>query len=186
MKRALRVIAGFLPTVLRVLFGLLLISSGWTWLHRPDPAAYLASAVEPALETGRPFGFYEPFLRAVVAPHLGVFAGLVGWGELLSGVSLTLGLATRLGAAVIAFQFLNYGLLGGPSSLLAHAIMIAIGPSSGSSAATMQLVIDAIAWIERSMLPSMITSVAPEAMRNSVMVSAVTASRLAGRTKPGS
>ena len=42
----------------------------------------------------------------------------------------------------------------------------------------MQDVIEATAWIERSMPPVMITKVAPAAIRNSVMVSAVTAKRL--------
>ena len=56
----------------------------------------------------------------------------------------------------------------------------------GSIAATMQLVIDAMACIDRSMLPSMMTSVAPDAIRNSVIVSAVTVIRLAGRRNPGS
>ena len=42
----------------------------------------------------------------------------------------------------------------------------------------MQLAIEATAWIERSMPPIMITNVTPEAMRNRVMVSAVTDKKL--------
>ena len=54
------------------------------------------------------FSFYRPFLESVVIPHAGKFAVLVAWGELLVGVSLFLGLFTRLGAAVGIFMILNY------------------------------------------------------------------------------
>ncbi len=124
--RVLRSIVAFLPTLLRLLFGWMLVSTGWTWLHRPDAGAYLADIINPAMETGMTFGFYQPFLRAVVVPNFGLFAALVGWGELLSGLSIGLGIATRLGAGVIAFQFVNYGLMGGPTGVLSHGIMIAL------------------------------------------------------------
>ena len=124
--RVLKAIVAFLPTLLRLLLGVMLMMSGWTWLHRPDPGAYLADAVNSALEGGLPFGFYEPFLRAVVIPNLGVFASLLGWGEFLSGVSIGFGVATRVGAGVITFHFVNYGLLGGPIGVLAHGILIAL------------------------------------------------------------
>ena len=124
--RYLKAIVLFLPTVLRLLFGMLLISSGWTWLHRPDAARYLGDAISHGFDNGHAFGFYQPFLNAVVVPHLGLFAAFVGWGELLSGLSIGLGIAHRVGAGVIAFQFLNYGLLGGPMGLLSHGIMIVI------------------------------------------------------------
>lgn len=124
--RLLKAIVALLPTLLRLLFGWMLLSSGWTWLHRPDPGAYLAGAINPALESGMPFGFYQPFLQAVVVPNFGLFAALVGWGELLSGLSLGLGMATRLGAGVITFQFVNYALMGGPIGVLSHGILIAL------------------------------------------------------------
>ena len=50
----------------------------------------------------------------------------------------------------------------------------------------MQDVIEATAWIERSMPPVMMTKVAPAAIKNSVMVSAVITRRLLGLIKPGS
>ena len=106
--------------------GALLIMSGGTWLTRPDVATYLSDAIHLGLETEPSFGFYRPFLEGAVLPNASLFALLVGLGELLSGVSLFFGLASRLGATVIAFQFLNYGLMGGPIGLLSHAIMIAL------------------------------------------------------------
>ena len=126
--RALRKIVAFLPTLLRLLVGGLLMMSGWTWLTRPDPVAYVADAVNTAIDGGQfgAFGFYQPFLRAVVVPNFAVFATLLGWGELLSGISIGFGLATRVGAGVIIFHFVNYGLLGGPIGLLAHGILIAL------------------------------------------------------------
>ncbi len=42
----------------------------------------------------------------------------------------------------------------------------------------MQLVIEATAWIDRSMPPIMMTRVTPDAIRNSVMVSAVISRKL--------
>ena len=47
----------------------------------------------------------------------------------------------------------------------------------------MQLAIEATAWIDRSIPPNMMTSVTPDAIRNSVMVSAVTVRKLASEKK---
>lgn len=113
-------------TVLRLLFGGMLLLSGRLWHTRSDPADYLATTLVDTMERGLTFGFYRPFLEGVVLPNVALFAGLVAVGEFLSGLSLTLGLATRLGAAVISFQFINYGLMGGPTGLLSHGLMIAV------------------------------------------------------------
>ena len=123
---AFRHVVGFLPSVVRLLIGFLLINSGWTWTHRADPGGYLADALSTVLARGGTVGVYRPFLESVVLPNVGIFAFLVGWGELLSGVSLFLGAASRLGAAVIAFQFINYGLMGGYVSLLVHGVLVAL------------------------------------------------------------
>ena len=126
MALAFRRAVGFLPTVLRLLLGFLLIFNGWTWTHRADPGGYLAEAISTILAAGGTVGIYRPFLESVVLPNVGLFAFLVGWGEFLSGVSLFLGAASRLGAAVIAFHFINYGLMGGYFSLAVHGILIAM------------------------------------------------------------
>ncbi len=124
--RGLRALAAVLPTLLRILLGVMFIYSGWSWLNRPNPAAYLADAINPSLEAGRMFGFYEAFLRTLVVPNFDLFAALVGFGELMVGISIGFGAATRLGAAGVAFLFLNYGLLGGTGSLISHAIQLAV------------------------------------------------------------
>ena len=53
-------------------------------------------------------GPYHDFLANVVAPNAGVFAELVRLGEVCVGVSLVLGLFTRLGAFVGILLPLNY------------------------------------------------------------------------------
>ncbi|HEY1428710.1 MAG TPA: TQO small subunit DoxD [Candidatus Tumulicola sp.] len=53
-------------------------------------------------------GSYHTFLTTVVVPNIGLFAELVRLGEVLVGVSLVLGAATRLGGLVGVFLALNY------------------------------------------------------------------------------
>lgn len=120
----IRRVRAALPTVARLLMGLMLMLGGWTWIHRADPGAYLAGALSNVLEKGGTVGFYAPFLRSVVIPNASLFAFLVGWGEFLSGTSLLLGAASRLAAAVAAFQLINYGLMGGWTSLAFHGVFV--------------------------------------------------------------
>lgn len=53
-------------------------------------------------------GWYHDFLVNTVIPNASLFAHLVAWGETLTGVSLLLGLFTRLGGLVGVFLPLNY------------------------------------------------------------------------------
>ncbi len=73
-KSKVKVVGGVLLTLLRLLFGAMLIMSGVTGLLRPDAAAWLAEAINSSLEAGRPFGFYGAFLRGVVVGNFGLFA----------------------------------------------------------------------------------------------------------------
>ncbi len=59
-----------------------------------------------ALEKGHPF--YQEFVRSVVLPHASTFAILISWGEVLTGLALVLGLATRFAAAAAFLLVLNY------------------------------------------------------------------------------
>ena len=45
-------------------------------------------------------GFYHDFVTSFVLPNITVFATLVAWGETLTGVSLVLGLLSRIGGLV--------------------------------------------------------------------------------------
>ncbi len=122
----LKRLVSFLPTVPRLLVGFMLISSGWTWLHRPESVAYLADTLTFMISNDQPLGFYASFLSSVVLPNVAVFAFLVSWGEFLSGLSLFFGVGSRVGAAVASFQFLNYGFMGGYDSLGGHGLFIAL------------------------------------------------------------
>ena len=56
---------------------------------------------------------YQNFLQSVVIPNATVFSYLVMAGELIAGLSLLLGLGTRIGAGIAMFLFLNYMLAKG-------------------------------------------------------------------------
>lgn len=142
-----RRIAGVVPVLLRVLVGFMLFMGGRLWLSRDDPGGYLTEALQLAFDRGSPFSFYAPFLSGVVLPNASTFALLVGWGELLSGASLLLGLGTRIGGAVAIFQFLNYGLHAGVSGMISHGVLIAMIVIALRFDAGRRLGIDA--WLHR-------------------------------------
>ncbi|MDJ0940206.1 MAG: DoxX family membrane protein [Woeseiaceae bacterium] len=54
------------------------------------------------------FGFYRPVVENVILPASGVFGFLVTAGEVLLGISLILGLATRYASFLGAFMVLNF------------------------------------------------------------------------------
>jgi uncharacterized membrane protein YphA (DoxX/SURF4 family) len=60
-----------------------------------------------------PLPFYAEFLSGVVLPNVDLFAALVTLGELGAGISLTLGLLTRLGAGTGLLLVLNFMLMRG-------------------------------------------------------------------------
>ena len=58
-------------------------------------------------------GFYRGFVEQAVLPHGGFFAGVIPWAELTIGVTLILGLGTRLSAAAALVLLMNYMLAKG-------------------------------------------------------------------------
>lgn len=58
-------------------------------------------------------GPYQQFLQHVVIPHATLFSYLVIAGEVAAGLSLLIGLGSRLGAGIAMFLFLNYMLAKG-------------------------------------------------------------------------
>jgi thiosulfate dehydrogenase [quinone] large subunit len=52
--------------------------------------------------------FYRPLLESLVLPYAGLITGVVIVGELLVGLALLTGTATRLAAGVAMFLVLNY------------------------------------------------------------------------------
>src|SRR5580704_13503804 len=61
--------------------------------------------------------FFQTFLHAVVLPNATAFSYAVEWGETLVGVSLVLGLLSRLGALGGAFLSLMYFLGNGAGTV---------------------------------------------------------------------
>jgi uncharacterized membrane protein YphA (DoxX/SURF4 family) len=59
---------------------------------------------------GNPVLFYKHFLEETVLTHSGLFAHLTAWGEVITGVGLTLGLLTGLASLVGMALVINYGL----------------------------------------------------------------------------
>jgi thiosulfate dehydrogenase [quinone] large subunit len=72
--------------------------SGWQAEVRGFLTAYLPYAA----------AFYRPVMADVALPHADLFAQLVFIGEAVAGLSLLLGVATRLGATVGIFLSMNY------------------------------------------------------------------------------
>jgi thiosulfate dehydrogenase [quinone] large subunit len=57
--------------------------------------------------------FYRGFVEHAVLPHVGFFGLLIPWTELTIGVTLILGLGTRLSAAAALVLLMNYMLAKG-------------------------------------------------------------------------
>ncbi len=105
-----------LLVVIRLVQGPMWLGTGWYWLTA-DTAAEMTQQISGVIESGRPYAFFLPFLEDTVLPYILVFAVLVTMGELFVGLSLTFGVATRLGAAVGMFLAFNYACLYGNTLL---------------------------------------------------------------------
>ncbi len=95
---------------LRLWVGLSFILAGANKLGKGNFGGGFADSVQ-SFVTGNlenAYGFYKPFLESVVLPNTGLFAQLVAMGEFLFGLSVLLGLFTRLGAAIGIFMILNF------------------------------------------------------------------------------
>jgi thiosulfate dehydrogenase [quinone] large subunit len=80
-------------TVLRVYTGAFFAFYGFGKIKRGGFADGLEGFVSGRLEDS--FDIIRPFLESVVLPNKAIFAIMVSWGELLIGLALIVGLATR-------------------------------------------------------------------------------------------
>ena len=87
---------------------------GGNWLVSADPL--IRGTIGPAIERNTAEGFYRPFLETVVQPNGLLFSQLVALGEVCVGLSLILGLLTRVSCVVAVFLNLNYMLMKGLSN----------------------------------------------------------------------
>lgn len=91
---------------LRIYLGVIFLVAAWPKLQRDFTPGLTGFLEKVALEKGHPF--YQDFLQRIVVPNTPLFAGLVTWGELLVGITLALGLTTRLSAVVALLLTVNY------------------------------------------------------------------------------
>lgn len=104
-----RVYAGWLAIV-RILTGAIWLIHGVPKFLHSDvfmpPNGFIVTYVTQGL--AKTTGPYHDFLANVVQPNIGIFAELVRLGEVLVGISLFLGLLTRLGGFFGILLPLNY------------------------------------------------------------------------------
>ena len=81
------------------------------WLVTPSPL--VDGSLGPALQGGQVDSFYRPWLENIVIPHGLLFSQLTVLGEIGVGLSLLLGLLTRVGGVVGIWLNLNYMLMKG-------------------------------------------------------------------------
>jgi thiosulfate dehydrogenase [quinone] large subunit len=92
--------------LLRIYLGVIFLLAAWPKL-RGDFTPHLIEFLEKvALERGHPF--YQEFVHRFVLPNASLVASLVTWGELLVGLTLILGLMTRLSATLALLLVVNY------------------------------------------------------------------------------
>jgi len=110
--------AGWLA-VIRIYTGVFWLIHGTGKLISPQfasPAGMFSKILQDMMAGSS--GPYHEFLVNTVLPHASTFAHLVAWGETLTGVSLLLGLLSRVGGIGGMFLTLNYMLAQGELSKL--------------------------------------------------------------------
>lgn len=100
--------------VLRIFTGVFWLSHGVPKLLNPQffGASGIMAGMLREANSGSS-GPYTNFIAHVVLPNADLFSHLVAWGETLTGLSLLLGLFTRVGGFFGVFLPLNYLLMRG-------------------------------------------------------------------------
>lgn len=128
--------------VLRIYLGVVFLVAALPKFQQDFTQGLLGFLDQVALQRGHPF--YQEFLQRIVIPHASLFAILVSWGELLVGLSLILGLLTRVSAAVAFLLAVNYMFAKGqwfwsPSSNDAAFALISVALLLGAAGRTFGL-----------------------------------------------
>jgi uncharacterized membrane protein YphA (DoxX/SURF4 family) len=103
----------WLLVILRVHLGVILLVTDAGKIFRSAPFSVEMLGFLQGYAMRNASGPYQQFLQHLVIPHATVFSYLVMAGELLAGISLLLGIGTRVGAAIAMFLFLNFMLAKG-------------------------------------------------------------------------
>jgi len=127
---------------LRIYLGVVFLVAALPKLEQDFTPGLVGFLQRVALQKGHPF--YQEFVREVVLPNAPVFATLVTWGELLAGLTLIVGLLTRLSAVVTLLLALNYMFAKGawfwtPSSNDAAFVAISLALLIGAAGRTLGL-----------------------------------------------
>ena len=128
--------------LLRVYLGTIFLIAALPKLQRDFTPGLTGFVQHVGLQKGHPF--YQPFLERVVLPNAPLFAALLSWAELLVGVTLILGLMTRVSASLALFLALNYMFAKGAwiwtsSSIDAAVVVIALALLIGAAGRTLGL-----------------------------------------------
>ena len=107
-SRSFSYLARRLFAFLRIYLGVILLITVLGKLTRDTPFATEMVGFLGGVARRGAFPWYVTFVQQVVIPHATLFSYLVMAGELFAGLSLLTGTATRLGAIVASFLFLNY------------------------------------------------------------------------------
>lgn len=103
-----RTVSRSLLVILRLHLGVILLLTDLGKITRSAPFSVEMLSYLQGYSMRMASGPYKHFLDQIVIPHATLFSYLVMAGELIAGLSLLLGLGTRLGAAIAMFLFLNY------------------------------------------------------------------------------
>lgn len=99
--------------LLRIYAGIFFAWHGFGKISGGNFADSMNSFLTSRLESS--FSFYRPFIEVVVLPNSEIFATMIAWGELLIGLALVVGLATRYAAVAGALMVANFWFAKGES-----------------------------------------------------------------------
>lgn len=128
--------------IIRVYLGVVFLLGAVQKLRRDFTADFAGFLEQVALQFGHPF--YQAFVQRVLLPDASGVALLFAWGELVVGVTLILGLLTRLSAALALLLSLSYMFAKGawfwtPGSNDAASVAIALALLIGAAGRTLGL-----------------------------------------------
>lgn len=92
----------------RVYLGTIFLVAAFAKLTAPPGFATALTGYLHAVALVQGFPWYREVVRAVILPHVALFAVLVTIGEVFVGVAMLLGIATRPASALAIFLLLNY------------------------------------------------------------------------------
>ncbi len=103
--------------LLRIYTGIFFAWHGFAKISGGNFADGMSGFLNSRLESS--FSSYRPFIESIVLPNSVLFATIIAWGELLIGLALLVGLATRYAAVAGALLVANFWFAKGEAFLAA-------------------------------------------------------------------